>query len=240
PGTVEGKSRLGLLVGWNKGAIRDCYATTIRQLLDAPEGPHPMAMRLFVLQAQYRKPIDFTADAIASAINGWHTLQEGLLFGHQYGKQLGWADVDDTAFGDPAAMRIDSNSAPVQQFQTSMDDDFNSSGAVAVLFDLAKELRRQGNLIVHQGQADADASTLRQQWQTLVCLAQVLGLEASPEQEAVSVADLSDAEIDAKIEERQAAKQAKDYAKADQIRGELSALGITLIDKPGGVTEWHR
>ncbi|MEM9161499.1 MAG: cysteine--tRNA ligase [Cyanobacteria bacterium P01_F01_bin.4] len=214
--------------------------TTIRQLLDAPEGPPPMAIRLFVLQAQYRKPIDFTADAIASAINSWQTLQEGLLFGHHYGKQLGWADMDDASFGDPTAMRIDTDSEPVRQFQTSMDDDFNSPGAVAVLFDLAKELRRQGNLIVHQGQADTDAYTLRQQWQTLVCLAQVLGLEATPEQESTDDSGLSDADIDTKIEQRQAAKLAKDFATADQIRDQLSALGITLIDKPGGVTEWHR
>ncbi|MEO1404651.1 MAG: cysteine--tRNA ligase [Cyanobacteria bacterium J06635_1] len=214
--------------------------TTIRQLLDAPEGPHPMALRVFVLQAQYRKPIDFTADAIASAINSWQTLQEGLLFGHHYGKQLGWTDVDDTSFGAPTAMRIDADSEPVQQFQTSMDDDFNSPGAVAVLFDLAKELRRQGNLILHQGQAETDAKTLRQQWQTLVCLAQVLGLEASAEPEPLGESDLSDADIDAKIEQRQAAKLAKDFATADQIRDELSALGITLIDKPGGVTDWHR
>ncbi|MEM9905774.1 MAG: cysteine--tRNA ligase [Cyanobacteria bacterium P01_D01_bin.44] len=214
--------------------------TTIRQLLDAPKGPHPMALRVFVLQAQYRKPIDFTADAIASAINSWQTLKEGLLFGHHYGKQLGWTDVDDTSFGDPTAMRIDADSEPVKQFQTSMDDDFNSPGAVAVLFDLAKELRRQGNLIVHQGQAETDAKTLRQQWQTLVCLAQVLGLEASAEPEPPGESDLSDADIDAKIEQRQAAKLAKDFATADQIRNELSTLGITLIDKPGGVTEWHR
>ncbi|MFM9159277.1 MAG: class I tRNA ligase family protein, partial [Dolichospermum sp.] len=54
---------------------------TIRQLLD--RGIHPMAVRLFVLMAQYRKPIDFTDDAILAATNGWHTLKEGLLFGYE-------------------------------------------------------------------------------------------------------------------------------------------------------------
>ena len=61
---------------------------TIRELLDRPVDP--MAVRLFVLTAQYRKPIDFTDEAIQAATNGWNTLKEGLLFGHQYGKQLGW------------------------------------------------------------------------------------------------------------------------------------------------------
>ncbi|NEP16029.1 MAG: cysteine--tRNA ligase [Leptolyngbya sp. SIO4C1] len=213
--------------------------TTIRQLLEAPEAPPPEALRLFVLQAQYRKPIDFTADAIASAVSSWQTLKEGLLFGYDYGHQLGWPDAADEAFGDPAAMRIDAESLSVQQFQVAMDDDFNTPGAVAVLFDLAKELRRQGNLMVHQGQADADAEALRQQWQTLVCLAQVLGLEAAPDP-AEAETTLSDAEIEAKVAQRRVAKTAKDFATADRIRDELSGLGITLIDKPGGVTQWHR
>jgi hypothetical protein len=71
--------------------------------------------------------------------------------------KLGWADVEDAAFGDPAAMRIDRTSDPVQAFQTAMDDDFNTAGGLAVLFDLAKELRRAGNLITHAGEADTDS-----------------------------------------------------------------------------------
>ncbi|MBD2260489.1 cysteine--tRNA ligase [Pseudanabaena sp. FACHB-2040] len=214
--------------------------TTIRQLLDAPDGPDPMAVRLFLLQAQYRKPVDFTADAIASAQNSWHTLKEGLLFGYQFGKELGWPDVDDPDFGNPAAMRIDRDSPAVQQFQAAMDDDFNTPGGRAVLFDLAKDLRRAGNLIVHEGKADTGSDSLRQQWQTLVCLAQVLGLEAQPEMEEAPVTGLSDTEVAALIDQRNAARKGKDFAEADRLRDELQAHGITLIDKPGGVTEWHR
>ncbi len=206
--------------------------TTIRQLLDAPDGPHPMAMRLFVLQAQYRKPVDFTGDAIASAKNSWQTIESGLLFGHQYGEKLGW-DL-------PEVTEIDRNSEAVQQFQNSMDDDFNTPGAVAVLFDLAKELRRQGNLIVHEGKPDADPNVLQQQWQTLVGLAQVLGIESEPDAGSTATDGLSDADIEAKITQRRDAKKAKNYAEADKIRDDLSSLGITLIDKPGGITEWHR
>lgn len=214
--------------------------TTIRQLLDSPDRPEPMVIRLFLLQGQYRKPVDFTADAIASAQNSWNTLTEGLLFGHQYGKHLGWPDVDDQDFGNPAAMRIDRDSAAVQDFQTVMDDDFNTSGALAVLFDLAKELRRAGNLITHEGQADTNADTLRQQWQALVCLAQVLGLEAQPQDSQPSEAGLSEAAIEDLIAQRNTARKAKDFAEADRIRDELQAQGITLLDKAGGVTTWHR
>lgn len=213
--------------------------TTIRQLLDAPAGPDPMALRLFVLQAQYRKPVDFTAESIQSAENSWQTLKEGLLFGYHFGAELGWSDVADESFGKPEFMRIDGESPAVQQFRTGMDDDFNTSTAIAVLFDLAKDLRREGNLITHQGAANTDSTTLRQQWQTLVCLSQILGLEAQVEAADTSVETISDAEIQSLIEQRQAARQAKNFAEADRIRDLLQAQGVSLIDKPGS-TDWHR
>ncbi|MEL6352528.1 MAG: cysteine--tRNA ligase, partial [Cyanobacteria bacterium J06627_28] len=203
--------------------------TTIRNLLDAPEGPDPMAVRMFVMQSQYRMPLDFTETAVEAAKNGWATLNEGLNFGAQYAEKLGW---DDSHSG--------LQQVAVDQFQLSMDDDFNTPGAIAVLFRLAKELQRQGNLIVHEGKPDADTATLQQQWQTLVKLAGVLGLEAQPVETAAATDGLSDADIESLIEQRTAAKQTKNYGESDRIRDELSAQGITLIDKPGGVTAWHR
>ncbi|MEO1127468.1 MAG: cysteine--tRNA ligase [Cyanobacteria bacterium J06639_16] len=216
--------------------------TTIRQLLDADDGPHPMALRLFILQAQYRKPLDFTPDAIASAKNSWQTLREGLLFGYQFGKDLGWSDVQDESFGDPAAMRMDAESDPVERFRLAMDDDLNTASATTVLFALAKELGRAGNLISHEGNADTDSDSLRQQWQTLVCLAQILGLEATPVDVTLTDDDggLSDAAIEELIAQRQAARKAKNFAESDRIRDQLKAQGITLIDKPGGITTWIR
>ncbi|MEO0886351.1 MAG: DALR domain-containing protein, partial [Cyanobacteria bacterium J06648_10] len=127
----------------------------------------------------------------------------------------------------------------VAQFQDSMDDDFNTPGAIAVLFGLAKELQRQGNLIIHDGKPDADPNQLQQQWQTLVKLAGVLGLEAQAT-ESASTDSISDEEIESLIAQRKAAKQAKNYAESDRIRDELSEQGISLIDKPGGVVAWHR
>ncbi|BAZ01363.1 cysteinyl-tRNA synthetase [Tolypothrix tenuis PCC 7101] len=205
--------------------------TTIRDLLD--RGVEPMAVRLFVLQAQYRKPIDFTDEAIAAATNGWHTLKEGLLFGYEYGDKLG---KGEWGMGNG---EISETNPFVQRFKEAVDDDFNFPGGLAVIFELAKELRREGNIIVHEGKTATPAEELRQQWQTLVTLAGVLGLEAKPEAEKPASNGLSDAEIEDLIAQRQAARKAKNFAEGDRIRNELQAQGITLIDSKDG-TRWHR
>ncbi len=215
--------------------------TTIRDLLDHPllclAGDYldPMALRLFVLQAHYRKPIDFSDAAIASAQNSWHTLKDGLLFGHEHGTQWGW---DLAAANGSASLSLDRADPAVQCFTAAMDDDFNTSGGLAVLFELAKELRRAGNLITHQGYGDLDPEALSQQWQTLVGLAQVLGLEAQPA--APSGVAVDPGAIEALIQQRQAARQAKNFAESDRIRDQLKAEGIALVDQPGGVTTWHQ
>ena len=203
---------------------------TIRELLDRPVDP--MAVRLFVLQAQYRKPIDFTDDAIASAQKGWNTLKEGLLFGYQYGTQLGW--VQDKMSSELIAPSY------VERFQLAVDDDFNFPGGLVVLFELAKDLSREGHILVHQGKTETPPQQLEQQWHTLVSLAQVLGFVAQMEEETSVNAGLSDAQIDSLIQQRQAARKAKNFAESDRIREQLQAEGITVIDQGGGVTRWHR
>ena len=92
----------------------------------------------------------------------------------------------------------------VERFKEAVNDDFNFPGGLAVLFELAKELQRQGNILVHEGKTETPADELQRQWQTLVTLADVLGLEAKPEAETTSNDGLSDAEIEAKIQQRQA------------------------------------
>ncbi|KZL50194.1 cysteine--tRNA ligase [Nodularia spumigena CENA596] len=221
--------------------------TTIRDLLD--RGVEPMAVRLFVLMAQYRKPIDFTDEAIAAATNGWHTLKEGLLFGYEYGEKLGWNEVgagshisfkinDDINKPAPTGEKLTSE-IHIQRFQEAVNDDFNFPGGLAVLFELAKELRRQGNIIVHQGKTETSPEELQKQWHTLVTLAEVFGLVAQPEAETVTTEGLSDTQIENLIQQRQAARKSKNFAESDRIRDQLQAEGITLIDSRDG-TRWHR
>jgi cysteinyl-tRNA synthetase len=232
--------------------------TTIRDILEVYD---PMVVRLFVLQAHYTKPIDFTEDAMQAAQNGWQTLKEGLQFGKQHGKTLGWTNPEVDC-----SDRKNLSTEAVEAFQTTMDDDFNTSGGLAVLFELAKELRRESNLLIHEDRTDAKPQDLERQWRTLVCLAEVLGLQFKPkvlEASAISqgsstatasaeilsnsslvaghiTTSYSDEQIEAMIEQRNAARKAKNFAEADLIRNELQAQGITLIDQPGGITRWHR
>ena len=172
--------------------------TTIRELLNRPL--EPMVIRLFVLQAHYRKPLDFTEEAISSATNGWQTLQQGLLFGEKYGNRLGWEKNQEL------------DSAVIEQFKATVDDDFNSPGGLAVLFELAKNLRREGNLLTHEGKITTDGEDLQRQWQTLVHLAGILGLEAKSEVGSEDTNNFDQAEITKLIQQRNAARKVKDYA----------------------------
>lgn len=201
--------------------------TTIRDLLAKIE---PMAIRLFILQAHYRKPVDFTDEALEAATNGWHTLSEGLLFGWQHGEMLGFKGDNDELLPEF-----------VQRFQAAVDDDFNFAGGLAVLFEIAKELRKEGNVLVHQGHTEVASDLLEKQWHTLVELANVLGLEVDKTQLETELSDgLSDAEIEGLIEQRKVARKAKNFAEGDRIRDELKEQGIILVDQPGGITTWHR
>ena len=197
--------------------------TTIRELL---EKFTPMAVRLFILQAHYRKPLDFTDEALQAATNGWHTLEEGLRFGYE----LGWAlpEVRDLNVWK-------------ERFQTAVDEDFNFAEGLAVLFEMAKELRRERNIFVHQGETTVPVEELVTIWQTLVELVEVLGLAMNVHQlDKEQVGGLSDAVVETLISQRKAARAAKNYAESDRLRDLLQAQGITLIDAPQGETKWHR
>ena len=201
---------------------------TIRELLEKHQ---PMAVRLFILQAQYRKPVDFTEEALNGAANAWTTLKEGLLFGEQYGDQLGLTTSVDTALCDEEL---------IGRFKDAVDDDFNFAGGLAILFEIAKNLSKESNLIVHGEDNKTPIPELEQQWQTLVHLATILGFTAEPEAEVSQNGSLSDTDIDKLVQQRLDARNNKNYAEGDRIRDELQAQGITLIDKPGGVTIWNR
>ena len=205
--------------------------TTIRELLEKTD---PMAVRLLTLQAHYRKPLDFGEVALEAATHGWHTLQEGLLFGYQQGDRFGWSNqrVETQALA---------SNKWTQRFQEIVNDDFNFAGGLAVLFELAKDLQKEGNILVHQGSTVSDPAELAIKWQTLVVLAGVLGLEAAhTDVRDEPTPDSEQAEIEELIAQRVAARRAKNFVESDRLRDELVAQGITLIDQPDGTTKWYK
>jgi len=125
-----------------------------------------------------------------------------------------------------------------------MDDDLNTSGALSILFELSQPIRKFINFIKEKDINEIDQDELTyvfKKWQLLSELAGVLGLKVNLKK----VTPKNKLEIDTnKIEEliknRSLAKENKDFMLADKIRNELKNMGIDLIDKPKGLTEWKR
>ncbi len=159
--------------------------TTIRALL--ADGISPMTLRLFVLQAHYRKPLDFTRKALDAAASGWQGLRSAL----GVGESLGWTSAPA---GLPQQVWSDELAASRARFVAAMDDDLNTSAALAELFDLAKPLRglagRLRTVDASQYALSQAERQLEERWRLLVELAgEVLGLIVTPDRQALGLDD---------------------------------------------------
>ena len=200
---------------------------TIRELLDQFE---PMVVRLFILQTHYRNPLDFSHNSLVAATNSWQTLSDGLLFGYQYGEKLNFKN-------NPATELLPDL---VNRFKKAINDDFNFAGGLAVLFEIAKNLRKESNVLTHTGVTTLSSNFLETQWHTLKSLAKLLGLEANQTTLKIELfKKLTDEEIDELVKKRKIAKNAKQYKESDLIRDKLKENNITLLDMSDGSTVWH-
>ncbi len=178
-------------------------------------------LRLFMLSAHYRSPLNFSAPLMESAKASLERICNAAMRLHDL--CLGGADGEMTDEERKTALEA---KAFISRFDERMDDDNNTADAVSVVFDLV----RYANSFVPDTATKALAKAVLD---VLTELTDVLGLIVVREKE-----DL-DAEIEALIEERQAARKAKDFAAADRIRDELKARGIELLDTREGV-KWKR
>ena len=168
--------------------------TTIRSLLDS--GVSPMTLRLFTLQAHYRKPLDFTAEALEAAASGWKGLNAALsLVIASPSQPQGQPQPDSITLAQPASDPACLPTALAEarsRFVAAMDDDLNTSAALAVLFELARPLRALANRIERgDGQANQEAQdpALQAQAALLLELASVLDEQNVPESDRFLVID---------------------------------------------------
>ncbi|MBS0579664.1 MAG: cysteine--tRNA ligase [Proteobacteria bacterium] len=193
---------------------------TVRDVL--PKIRHPEVLRYFLLSSHYRGPINYSLDQLEQADAALSRIYTALR------------DLPEVAAqpGDYSA-----------RFIESMDDDFNTPEALAVLQTLTREL----NTLKNSGRAERAAMLAAE----LRALGAVLGLLGVPPVQWARLArpatgtgtdagQLTDAEIEARIAARIAARQEKNWAESDRIRDELVAVGVILEDKPGGKTAWRR
>jgi cysteinyl-tRNA synthetase len=184
---------------------------TIRDVLKHFDGE---TVRFFMLRTQYRSPFNYSDAGLDDARIGLRRLYTALN------------SLPPDAVGDVALSDIDWTEAQPARFKAAMDEDLNTAMALAVLFDLAAEVNRSG-----------DVATAR----TLKALGGVLGILQQPptaylQGGAAGAAGLDAQAIEAMIVARADAKKARNFAEADRIRDVLAAQGVVLKDSPQGTT----
>ena len=178
-------------------------------------------LRFFMLNAHYRSPLNFSADLMEAAKNALERITDAAA----NLKDRKAAAQTDTATDAEKELLAQAQEF-VKKFEEAMDDDFNTADALAAIFELVKF----ANTNVSEASSAEFAGTLLD---TMVKLCDVLGLKA------VKTEEILDKEIEDLIAERQEARKAKNFARADEIRDELLAKGIILKDTREGV-KWKR
>ncbi len=197
---------------------------TVRDVLKTLRDPE--VLRFFLLSSHYRGPINYSAAQLDQA--------DGTLLGL-------YRALKGSETFRPARVLRDFGGA-LARFHAAMEDDFNTPEALAVMQGVAREL--------NSAKAAGDSAEVCAAAAALVAMGKTLGLlQQHPDlylKRAAGAAGASAAGIptDEQIEEllaaRRAARAAKNFAESDRIRDHLSAAGIMLEDKPGGITEWRR
>ncbi|REK16604.1 MAG: cysteine--tRNA ligase [Planctomycetota bacterium] len=206
----------------------------------------PETIRFFLLSTHYRRPIDFSEGRIEEVHTG---LEQFYRFFKRYERITGASFYEVDYPTHRAAGDFDPGDEPTlvqvaelrKRFLESMDDDFNTGGAVADLFELVRTANKYADdqKLEAKKPTDAQLAVLRQAATTLRELAATLGLfRAAPAgPQAGGDSELVGKLMELVIELRANARKTKDFATADRIRDVLGEAGVVLEDRPGG-TEW--
>ena len=178
-------------------------------------------LRFFMLSAHYRSPLNFSDELMEAAKAGLERIlnaKKKLDYAEQNaeGRSFFFDEGEDQDFG----------AEYIAKFEAAMEDDCNTADAIAAVFEFVRAI----NTTITDTSSTALAELAEER---LVKMCDVLGIILDKEEETL------DAEIEKLIEERQAARKAKDFATADKIRDKITAMGIVLEDTREGV-KWHR
>lgn len=178
-------------------------------------------LRFFMLSAHYRSPLNFSGELMEASKSGLERIvnaADNLKYISENAKIESMTAEEKENLNQTAQF--------VKDFESAMEDDFNTADAIAAVFDLVKFANTT---------ADAQGSKeyAKSLYELLVRLTDVLGLIVEKKEEIL------DTEIEALIAERQAARKEKNFARADEIRDELAAKGIVLLDTREGV-KWKK
>ena len=177
-------------------------------------------IRFFMLSAHYRTPLNFSDTLVESAKTGLDRILTAIDLCREMA-----AKEETGLLSDAEKEHFAKVEALVKKFEDAMEDDFNTADAVSAIFEIVRE----SNSTVKDFSADYAKKVLK----VLEDLCGVLGIETTKEEEIL------DEEIEKLIEERQAARKNKDFARADEIRDQLLEQGIVLKDTREGV-KWSR
>lgn len=179
-------------------------------------------LRFFMLSAHYRSPLNFSAELMEAAKNGYERIVTSV---GNLNYLIGNAAEGEMS-GEEERLLAEAGSLEAK-FDEAMDDDFNTADAIAAIFELVKFANTHGS-------DKSSAAFLTALKEKIVELSDICGLLVEKKEEG-----LLDGEIEGLIEERQAARKAKNFARADEIRKELLEKGIILEDTREGV-KWKR
>ena len=176
-------------------------------------------LRFFMLSAHYRSPLNFSAELMEASRNGLERILTAI-------DRLRTLNLQGDTCTEEENEQIKSFDALVAKYEAAMEDDFNTADAISAIFEMVKA----ANIHVTE---NSTAAFRDQVLSEIIKLCDVLGIKTEKKEE------LLDDEIQTLIDERQAARKAKNFARADEIRDELLAKGIILKDTREGV-KWSR
>lgn len=190
--------------------------TTVHDLLQQVDDP--MVLRFFMATTQYRRPIAFSERNMQQAERNLERIRTGY-------RNVAFREGDAVAGTDADLMT--EITELVAKYDAAMDDDFNVQNALAVVYELVELANKYAErTTVHED----TVTEILHQIETLMGVFGVDGFSAAPD---------ADAEIQALIDERDAARANRDFARSDEIRDMLTQQGIILEDTPQG-TRWHK